>query len=73
MQKYSLAIEVKLLEDSKAQSRIIEEISADITAYSREYSNQLFTIHDLGCIQNATQFKSDTEKCDGIRVIIVKH
>lgn len=73
MQKYSLAIEVKLLKEPKAQSRIIEEISADITAYSKEYSNQLFIIYDLGCIQNATQFKSDIEKCDGVRVIIVKH
>lgn len=73
MRKYSLAIEVKLLKDPKSQSRMVEEISADITAYSKEYSNQLFVIYDLGCIQNVTQFKSDIEKCDGVHIVVVKH
>lgn len=73
MRKHSFAIEVKLLKDPKYQSRIVEEVSANITAYSKKYSNQLFVVYDLGCIQNITQFKSDIEQYDGVRVVVVKH
>lgn len=71
--KYNLAIEIKLLKDPKARSRIIEEISADITAYRKEYANQIFVVYDLGCIQNVTQFKCDIEQCDGVRTVVIKH
>lgn len=73
MKKYNLAIELKLLKDTKARSRVIEEMSADITAYSKEYANQLFVVYDLGCIQNISQFKCDLEQCDGVRIVVIKH
>jgi hypothetical protein len=71
--KYSLAIEVKLIKDPSVRSRIIEEITADITAYAKEYDSQLFVVYDIGSIQSVLHFKSDIEQCDGVRIIVVKH
>lgn len=70
--KMSLCIEVKLLRDGR-KSRVIEEISADITAYKKQYNRQLFVVYDLGVIQNELEFKRDIEMSDGVKVIIVKH
>ena len=70
--KMSLCIEVKLLREGR-KSKIIEEISADITAYKKEYQRQLFVVYDLGEIQNEVEFKRDIEMTEGVKVIIVKH
>ena len=67
-----LCIEVKLLRENK-KSKVIEEISADITAYSKQYERQLFVVYDLGCIQNEEEFKRDIEKAGNVKVIIIKH
>lgn len=72
MPKMSLCIEVKLLKEGR-KSKIIEEISADITAYKKEYERQLYIVYDLGVIQNEVEFKRDIEMSDGVKVIIVKH
>ena len=72
MPKMSLCIEVKLLKEGR-KSKIIEEISADITAYKKEYERQLYVVYDLGVIQNEVEFKRDIEMSDGVKVIIVKH
>lgn len=70
--KMSLCIEVKLLREGR-KSKIIEEISADITAYRKEYQRQLFVVYDLGEIQNEVEFKRDIEMTNGVKVIIVKY
>ncbi len=70
--KMSLCIEVKLLREGR-KSKIIEEISADITAYKKIYNRQLFVVYDLGVIQNELEFKRDIEMSDGVKVVIVKH
>ena len=70
--KMSLCIEVKLLRPGR-KSQIVEEISADITAYKKQYSRLLFVVYDLGVLQNEEEFKRDIEKSDGVKVIIVKH
>ncbi|WP_066688434.1 PD-(D/E)XK nuclease domain-containing protein [Christensenella intestinihominis] len=70
--KLQLCIEVKLLRDGK-KSKIIEEINADITAYSKQYERQLFIVYDLGCIQNEEEFKRDIESMGNIKVLIIKH
>ncbi len=72
IQKLNLCIEVKLLREGR-KSEIIEEISADITAYKKTYSHQLYIVYDLGVIQNEAEFKRDIEKSDGVKVIIIKH
>lgn len=70
--KMSLCIEVKLLREGR-KSKIIEEISADITAYKKIYERQLYVVYDLGIIQNELEFKRDIEMADGVKVIIIKH
>lgn len=70
--KMDLCIEVKLLREGK-KSKIIEEISADITAYKKAYNRQLFVVYDLGVIQNEIEFKRDIEMSEGVKVIIIKH
>ncbi|MGT2801612.1 hypothetical protein [Streptococcus henryi] len=68
----NLAIEVKLLREGK-KSKIIEEINADITAYSKNYSKLLFIIYDLGEIRDELELRRDLEVKDDIKVIVVKH
>lgn len=70
--KLKLCIEIKLLREGK-RSKIIEEISADITAYSKQYERQLFVVYDLGYIQNEAEFKRDIENAGDVKVIIIKH
>ena len=70
--KLQLCIEVKLLRDGR-KSKVIEEISADITAYAKQYERQLFVVYDLGVIQNADEFRRDIENSGNVKVIIVKH
>lgn len=70
--KMSLCIEVKLLREGR-KSKIIEEISADITAYKKVYQRQLYVIYDLGVIQNELEFKRDIEMAEGVKVIVIKH
>ena len=70
--KLRLCIEVKLLRENR-KSKVIEEISADITAYNKQYERQLFVVYDLGYIQNEEEFRRDIENAGNIKVIIVKH
>jgi len=70
--KWNLCIEVKLLRDGR-KSKMIEEISADITAYQKIYQRQLYIVYDLGVIRNEAEFKGDIEKIKGVRVIVIKH
>lgn len=70
--KLQLCIEVKLLREGK-KSKVIEEISADTTAYAKQYQRQMFVIYDLGYIQNEEEFKRDIENTGDVKVIIVKH
>lgn len=71
--KLNLCIEVKLLKNGR-KSKVIEEINADITAYSKEYSRQMFIVYDLGVIRDELEFKQDIENAgNDIKVIIVKH
>lgn len=70
--RMNLCIEVKLLKE-KRKSAIIEEISADITAYKKKYLRQLFIVYDLGIIQNEIEFKRDIEMVEGVKILVVKH
>ncbi len=71
--KLNLCIEVKLLREGK-RSRIIDEINADITAYSTHYQRLMFIVYDLGVIRDESEFRRDIENAgEAIKVIIVKH
>lgn len=71
--KMNLCIEVKLLRTGK-KSSIIDEINADITAYSTKYDRLLFVVYDLGVIRDESEFRRDIENAGAnIKVLIVKH
>lgn len=71
--KMNLCVEVKLLREGK-KSRIIDEINADITAYSTKYERLLFVVYDLGVIRDELEFRRDIENAGAnIKVLIVKH
>lgn len=70
--KLRLCIEVKLSREGE-KSRVIEEISADITAYGKQYQRLLFVVYDLGSIQNEAEFRRDIENSGEVKVVIVKH
>lgn len=70
--KLNLCIEVKLLREGR-RSKIIDEICADITAYSTKYERQLFIVYDLGTIQNELEFKRDIESFENTKIVIIKH
>ena len=71
--KMNLCVEVKLLREGK-KSRIIDEINADITAYSTKYERLLFVVYDLGVIRDEIEFRRDIENAGAnIKVLIIKH
>ena len=71
--KLNLCIEVKLLKEGR-RSRIIDEINADITAYSTKYDRLLFVVYDLGFIRDENEFRRDIENAgESIKVLIIKH
>ena len=70
--KLNLCIEIKLVREGR-KSQIIEEICADIVAYSKEYTHQLFVVYDLGVIQNEVEFRKDISSQDGVKIIVFKH
>lgn len=70
--KMNLCIEVKLLKEGR-RSKMVEEISADITAYKKQYERILFIVYDLGVIRDEVEFKRDIEMTDGVKVVVVKH
>ncbi len=52
---------------------IVDEINADIRAYSTVYERQLYVIYDIGTIRDEEEFKRDLESAQGVHVIVVKH
>ena len=69
----SLALEVKISKDSTRPARLVDEINADIAAYSVSYESIIFVVYDLGTIRDEVQFRSDLEAAAGVHVVVVKH
>lgn len=73
--KINCCIEVKLIKDKRHLTKMIEEINADITAYSKKYEKIVFVVYDLGFIRDTDEFKRDIEatKEKEINVCVIKH
>ncbi|MBE7638023.1 hypothetical protein GUA87_14290 [Sneathiella sp. P13V-1] len=69
----NLAMEVKLSKNETKSKVIVDEINADIQAYSKGYDFILFVIYDLGSIRDVDEFSSDIQQNKGIFVEIIKH
>lgn len=71
--KLDLALEVKLSKDSAKSKAIVDEINADIRAYSTRFSRLLFVVYDLGSIRDEVEFKQGIEEPQIVDLIIIKH
>ena len=71
--RLGLALEVKLCKDQPRAKQIVDEINADIAAYSKQYRSLLFVVYDLGIIRDEGEFRRDLERAASATVILVKH
>jgi len=71
--RLGLALEVKLSKDKNKSRAIVDEVNADIQAYSKQYSSILFVVYDLGTIRDEVEFKQDLEATGQVSIIVVKH
>lgn len=69
----STALEVKLVKDTASVARIVDEINADIAAYSKEYGHLIFLVYDIGSISDVAEFKRDIEASGSVKVLVVKN
>lgn len=67
-------LEVKLCKTDKKEKDIIDEINADIPAYTSRYNNTTFLVYDLGIIRDIDLFRKDIERnSPRIEVLVIKH
>jgi hypothetical protein len=71
--RLGLALEVKLLREHARLGPLIDEINADIRAYSKSYSRLMFVVYDLGIIRDEVQFRADLEAENAVALVVVKH
>ncbi|MDQ3897336.1 MAG: hypothetical protein M3326_08885 [Actinomycetota bacterium] len=68
------AIEAKLLKHPLSLGRMIDEINAEIQAYSQKYHSIVFVVYDVaGVVRDDAEFRRDLEAVDGVKVVLVKH
>jgi hypothetical protein len=73
LMKLGLALEVKLVAKPGRPKDVVDEINADIAAYSKAYRTLLFIVYDTGHIRDENEFRSDLERAKNVSVIVVKH
>jgi len=67
-------LEVKLCSSDKKEKDLVDEINADIPAYSTKYNNVTFLVYDLSIIRDSDLFVEDIERNNPrIKVLIIKH
>lgn len=72
MPRLSLAVEVKLIKTPSRVRLVVDEINADIRAYSKGYRSLLFVVYDLGHIRDEIEFKQDLEDPGNVSIVVVK-
>jgi len=73
MPRLSLALELKLITSTARVREVVDEINADIAAYSKSYRNLMFIVYDLGHVRDEFEFRRDLEAPGNVSVVIVKH
>ena len=69
----STAVEVKLIKEKSNIARIVDEINADVLAYTKVYEHVVFVVYDNGTISDVEEFKRDIEISGNTRVLVVKN
>jgi REase_DpnII-MboI len=72
LHRLSLAIELKLIKSTGRIREVVDEINADVAAYSKRYRSLLFIVYDLGYIRDEIEFRHDLEVAGNVAVVIVK-
>ena len=72
MLRLSLAIEVKLVKTAARVKEIVDEINADIAAYSKRYTSLMFIVYDLGYIRDEVELRHDLETQGNVAILVVK-
>lgn len=70
--RIGLAVEIKYCKDRDRESKLIDEVNADIAGYANRYEQVLFVIYDLGFIRDVPRFSADIEKNPNVRVLVIK-
>ena len=73
VQDLELAIEVKLAKPNHNESKIQEELAADIAAYRTKWRHIIFIIYDISTISDPDRMRRENMKYFGVYVLIVKH
>jgi len=73
LMKLGLGLELKLVTTAARVKDVVDEINADIVAYSKRYRTLLFIVYDLGHIRDEHEFRHDLERSGNVSVIVVKH
>jgi hypothetical protein len=71
--RLSLALELKFVKSAARVQEIVDEINADIVAYSKGYRSLMFIVYDLGHIRDELEFRRDLEILGDVSVVVVKH
>ena len=72
LHRLSLAIELKLIKSTGRIREVVDEINADVAAYSKRYRSLLFIVYDLGYIRDEIEFRHDLEVAGNVAVVVVK-
>lgn len=70
---HGAAIEIKLLTERSNLKGVIEELNADIAAYSTQYKAVIAVVYDVGQIRDKAEFERGLELTGYVRVIVIKH
>ena len=71
--QFSTELEVKLIKDRSNVSRIVDEINADVIAYSKGYEHVIFVVYDNEEISDVDEFKRDIESSGNSKVLVIKN
>lgn len=69
----SMALEIKFSNREGKLSSIVDEMNADILAYSESYRLVWFLIYDMGFIRDEDEIIDGLEKTEHVKCAIVKH
>jgi len=68
-----LVLEVKICNRQGKLPEIIDEINADIAAYSTAYERVWFLVYDNGFIRDEDEIVNALEKAEQVKCVVVKH
>lgn len=70
-ESHKTVLEIKLCNNGQKSKKIVDEIGADIVAYTTRFEHLIFVIYDLGFIRNPTKFKGDVERNHPNLVVLI--